>query len=139
MQNEEGRTLKAGIILIKPNTDTREVLLIFRHKEQDWSFPKGHIEVGETPLAAAVRETTEETGLVASNLIALPDHQYTSTHEFNLIRCSMFYTSQFTGTLTPEIVNDRAEWYPEPEIVGRLTDEHWKMYYTSISPLLIGI
>lgn len=30
-----------------------------------WSFPKGHIEAGETPEMAAVREVCEETGLDA--------------------------------------------------------------------------
>jgi len=27
-----------------------------------WTFPKGHLEAGETPEAAAVREVAEETG-----------------------------------------------------------------------------
>lgn len=30
--------------------------------EKVWTFPKGHIEPGETPEAAAVREVAEETG-----------------------------------------------------------------------------
>lgn len=31
-----------------------------------WSFPKGHIEQGETPEQTAVREVFEETGLTAT-------------------------------------------------------------------------
>jgi ADP-ribose pyrophosphatase YjhB (NUDIX family) len=31
-----------------------------------WSLPKGHIEVGESPEAAAVREIREETGISGS-------------------------------------------------------------------------
>jgi ADP-ribose pyrophosphatase YjhB (NUDIX family) len=30
--------------------------------EKVWTFPKGHLEPGETPEAAAVREVEEETG-----------------------------------------------------------------------------
>jgi ADP-ribose pyrophosphatase YjhB (NUDIX family) len=30
--------------------------------EKVWTFPKGHLEKGETPLAAALREVEEETG-----------------------------------------------------------------------------
>lgn len=30
---------------------------------RNWDFPKGRIESGETPIAAALRETAEETGL----------------------------------------------------------------------------
>lgn len=30
---------------------------------RNWDFPKGQIEPGETPIAAALRETAEETGL----------------------------------------------------------------------------
>jgi 8-oxo-dGTP diphosphatase len=30
--------------------------------EKVWTFPKGHLDEGETPLAAALREVEEETG-----------------------------------------------------------------------------
>ena len=29
-----------------------------------WSLPKGHIEIGETPAQAAIREVEEETGIL---------------------------------------------------------------------------
>lgn len=37
------------------------MLRAFRH----WDFPKGAVEAGETPLEAARREVTEETGITA--------------------------------------------------------------------------
>ena len=44
------------------------VLLARRVKEPDaglWGFPGGHVELGETALAAAARELLEETGVTA--------------------------------------------------------------------------
>lgn len=32
-----------------------------------WSFPGGHLEAGETPVQAALRELAEETGVVATS------------------------------------------------------------------------
>ena len=29
-----------------------------------WGFPKGHLEEGETPIQAAIREVQEETGFI---------------------------------------------------------------------------
>jgi 8-oxo-dGTP pyrophosphatase MutT (NUDIX family) len=37
--------------------------LLIRDSYQNWGFPKGHIEKGENPETAAVREVGEETGL----------------------------------------------------------------------------
>ena len=37
--------------------------LVIRDSYQNWGFPKGHIEDGEAPDRAALREVAEETGL----------------------------------------------------------------------------
>lgn len=42
-----------------------EVLLVHRPKYDDWTFPKGKLDPGETWEQAAVREVWEETGIVA--------------------------------------------------------------------------
>ncbi|WP_367119365.1 NUDIX hydrolase [Yoonia sp.] len=45
------------------------VLLVQRKNEPNarlWGFPGGHVEPGETALAAAVRELAEETTVIAS-------------------------------------------------------------------------
>jgi 8-oxo-dGTP pyrophosphatase MutT (NUDIX family) len=37
--------------------------LLIRDSYKNWGFPKGHLENGERPEVAAVREVSEETGL----------------------------------------------------------------------------
>lgn len=52
------KVLKAGCILY--NKETQKIALICRDGE--FSFPKGHLEKGETIEECAIRETIEETG-----------------------------------------------------------------------------
>jgi len=42
------------------------VLLVHRPLYDDWTFPKGKVEQGESDEECAVREVEEETGLVCS-------------------------------------------------------------------------
>ena len=52
--------LAAGAVVFRPG---KRVLLVHRPRYDDWSFPKGKLDPGEHPAAAAVREAEEETGL----------------------------------------------------------------------------
>ena len=40
------------------------LLVTARRNPKNWIFPKGHIDKGESPEEAAVRETREEAGVV---------------------------------------------------------------------------
>jgi bis(5'-nucleosidyl)-tetraphosphatase len=51
----------AGIVVVRAAGGDAQVLLLRAYR--NWDFPKGLLERGETPLAAALRETREETGL----------------------------------------------------------------------------
>lgn len=51
---------KAGCILV--NQKTKKIGLVYRNKTDDCTFPKGHLESGETFIECALRETEEETG-----------------------------------------------------------------------------
>jgi 8-oxo-dGTP pyrophosphatase MutT (NUDIX family) len=43
--------------------DGAPVFLLIRDSYKNWGFPKGHVEEGERPDGAALREVSEETGL----------------------------------------------------------------------------
>ncbi|MBQ4493237.1 MAG: NUDIX domain-containing protein [Elusimicrobiaceae bacterium] len=51
-----------------------------------WTFPKGHIEQGETPRQAALREVLEETGYKASIVKPLLKVRYAFTLKGRYVR-----------------------------------------------------
>lgn len=51
-----------GIIFYKSKQNTK-ILLVKNNNGRYWSFPKGHIEDGESEQETAIREIKEETGL----------------------------------------------------------------------------
>lgn len=54
-----------------------EVLVVHRAHYDDWTFPKGKLEPGESDEECAVREVEEETGLVCVLGDELPSTFYT--------------------------------------------------------------
>ena len=54
-----------------------EVLLIATAGGRRWQLPKGHLEAGELPAEAAVREVREETGVTGSIVAPLSGVDYT--------------------------------------------------------------
>jgi bis(5'-nucleosidyl)-tetraphosphatase len=61
MQRSKPR-LSAGVAVVRETADGARFLLLRAYR--NWDFPKGLVEPGEEPLAAAVREAREEAGLV---------------------------------------------------------------------------
>ena len=51
-----------------------------------WTFPKGHIEAGETPRQAALREVLEETGYKAAIIYPMIRVKYAFTFQGNYIK-----------------------------------------------------
>jgi 8-oxo-dGTP pyrophosphatase MutT (NUDIX family) len=56
------RQFSAGGVVVRQQAGELKVLLI-KDRYGRWTWPKGHIEQGESPAEAALREITEETGL----------------------------------------------------------------------------
>lgn len=69
MQNDSVPTTvvaAGGIVTRVGPGDRTEVLVVHRPRYDDWSFPKGRVDPGETRAEAALREVREETGLVCA-------------------------------------------------------------------------
>jgi 8-oxo-dGTP pyrophosphatase MutT (NUDIX family) len=57
------REVSAGGIVFRRDTAGLLRFLLIKDSYDNWGFPKGHLEDGESPADAALRETAEETGL----------------------------------------------------------------------------
>lgn len=56
----------AGGLVVRAGADGPEVLVVHRPRYDDWSFPKGKRDPGETDEETALREVAEETGLACT-------------------------------------------------------------------------
>ena len=112
----------AGGVLCRRAGDTVEVCLVHRPRYDDWSLPKGHLDKGEHPLLAAVREVTEETGVVGRPQLRMRTVEYTlpdgrpKTVDFWLMAAG---EQALNPRDTDEV--DRAAWLPMAEAIERLT------------------
>lgn len=56
------QVLAAGALVWRLKNDKLQVLVVHRPRYDDWSFPKGKAEPGESMVLTAIREVAEETG-----------------------------------------------------------------------------
>jgi 8-oxo-dGTP pyrophosphatase MutT (NUDIX family)/phosphohistidine phosphatase SixA len=86
MEPAAADVLAAGAVLWRPGPRGVEIALVHRPKYDDWSFPKGKLDPGETMPFAAVREVAEETGQSARLGPAIGDVRYTVPDGRKLVR-----------------------------------------------------
>jgi 8-oxo-dGTP pyrophosphatase MutT (NUDIX family) len=84
---------------------------------QDWIFPKGHVEAGETPEEAAIRELREEAGVVGEVLQPIGELTFRSGSEE--VRVAYFLV-RFLRSVQP-VDDRRREWRPFSEARELLT------------------
>lgn len=81
--------LSAGVVVVRFRDHPRYLLLCaFTH----WDFPKGLVEPGEAPLAAAIREVREETGL--SDLVFHWGETYCETPSYGQGKVARYYLAE---------------------------------------------
>ncbi|MCU1432550.1 MAG: hypothetical protein JWP95_1655 [Actinotalea sp.] len=73
---ETGVVRAAGALVWRESAGRLEVALVHRPRYQDWSWPKGKLEPGESVPAAAVREVAEEIGTPVVLGVPLPGLRY---------------------------------------------------------------
>src|SRR3989442_933244 len=56
-------SMRAAAICFRRTEGGIELLLVRTKNGRGWTFPKGHVEPGETPAGAAAREAREEAGV----------------------------------------------------------------------------
>lgn len=105
-------------------------LLIGRYDQKDasrekllWSLPKGHIEEGETPEQAAIREVAEETGIDSeiSRELGVIDFWFMASGKRIHKTVHHYLFKEVGGVLKPqESEVDEARWFPLEEIVSLL-------------------
>lgn len=66
----------AGVVIWKRKKSGLRVAIVHRPQYDDWSWPKGKLNRGEDPAAAAEREAYEETGLRVRLGLPLPQSNY---------------------------------------------------------------
>lgn len=66
-KNNSEREISSGIIVYKRTSEGPRFLILY-HGHKYWNFPKGKIEKEEKSFETAIRETSEETGLVRKDL-----------------------------------------------------------------------
>jgi bis(5'-nucleosidyl)-tetraphosphatase len=83
----------AGAIVARLNGKPEFLLITTTGKSDEWTFPKGHIERGELPEDAAMREVREEAGVLTEIVEFVGESSFAGADEtitvvYYLLRCT---------------------------------------------------
>jgi len=95
------------------------------HERLLWSLPKGHIESGESPEEAAIREVAEETGIKSeiTRSLGVIDFWFMASGKRIHKTVHHFLFTEVGGKLAPQVTAvDDVAWFPIDEIVSKLAD-----------------
>jgi 8-oxo-dGTP diphosphatase len=125
-----------GVIVRKTWSGGFEVALIYRSTHDDWSFPKGKLEAGETELFCARREVEEETGLLCSIGEYVGHTEYTDRHG-RPKTVHYWVMEPMSGEFVPTDEVADMNWVPAGLASGILTYEHDRtLFENNVIPVL---
>jgi 8-oxo-dGTP pyrophosphatase MutT (NUDIX family) len=93
------------------------------HERLLWSLPKGHIEPGESPEQAAIREVAEETGIKSkiTSSLGVIDFWFMASGKRIHKTVHHFLFIEVGGKLAPQVTEvDDVAWFPLDKILSKL-------------------
>jgi 8-oxo-dGTP pyrophosphatase MutT (NUDIX family) len=138
-RNMKKTTSAGGVVLNRAGK-----VLVVNQRGDSWSLPKGHIERGEEPLAAAMREIHEESGIGKLDYIrdlgryerfkiGLDGNDDTS--ELKTIIMFLFRTRRIK--LSPiDAKNPEARWVDKKDVARLLTHPKDRRFFESVLDLI---
>ncbi len=135
----------AGGVVLDLTSDPPAVALIARHDRRSrllWSLPKGHLEAGETPEQAALREVQEETGLIGRILAPLGVIDFWFVVEDRRIHKTVhhYVIEAVGGELSDEDIEVEAvEWIPFHQVVRKLAYGDERRLVEKVPQIVAGV
>ncbi|WP_426574073.1 NUDIX hydrolase [Aquihabitans sp. McL0605] len=131
---ERPQVLAAGGLVWRRTDGQLEVLLVHRPRYDDWSFPKGKCDPGESFEQTAEREVLEETGLQVAfgpelDEVRYRDHKGRS----KLVR---YWAMTVTGGMfEPNDEVDEVRWLPADEAAALVSYGHDRQLLDGFAPV----
>ena len=118
--------LKAGCIIFSQK-EPDKILVLYQGKYGDFSFPKGHVEKGETLEQCAIRETKEETGLDVRLLFALSTYHYTNSKD-GAIDLSYFIAASLNDDTIQTEEGGKVYWMTIEEALEKISYKNLRSF-----------
>jgi 8-oxo-dGTP diphosphatase len=127
--------LAAGGIVLRHEKHPLIAVVRLR-KRNEWVLPKGKLDDGETPRAAAEREVLEETGHTVSVHEFLGTLVYESGGRSKVVH---YWRMETRGGPSRELMHDvtAVDWLPLEDAVGRLSRSYEQAFLANVGPLAL--